>query len=428
MLIYENILLALAGLRANKLRSFLTMLGIVIGIASVIAIMTVGDATSKSVMSSMSDMGANNINVYLMAKGTDADGTMSDGSNTRAVKSKDYFTESMFDDLGAAFPQEIEGVSLSKNIGEAKAEEKTNYANVNVSGVNELNLKGRNLKLLAGRLLAPEDYAGVRKVALVSDKFVNNMFHGDAASAVGSPMEIKKGNKYYSYTIVGVYEYVASSEQFAGGSMGAEKDLRTDCYIPLETVLTQEKQEMRFDNFEVVAKTGADPAGIADSIANYLNERYYKDNDTYEAFAYSMKAMLGELEGMLNTQKLAFAAIGAISLLVGGIGVMNIMIVSITERTREIGTRKALGATNGSIRLQFIMEAIVICLIGGIIGVVLGLILGLFASKMMNYPGTPSVSGIIFCVLFSIAFGVFFGYYPANKAAKLNPIEALRYE
>ena len=117
-----------------------------------------------------------------------------------------------------------------------------------------------------------------------------------------------------------------------------------------------------------------------------------------------------------------------ISLLVGGIGVMNIMLVSITERTREIGTRKALGATNGSIRLQFIMESVVICLLGGAIGIILGLTLGSIATKMLGYAAKASVASIVFSVVFSIFIGVFFGYYPANKAAKLNPIEALRYE
>lgn len=117
-----------------------------------------------------------------------------------------------------------------------------------------------------------------------------------------------------------------------------------------------------------------------------------------------------------------------ISLLVGGIGVMNIMLVSITERTREIGTRKALGATNGSIRLQFIMESVVICLLGGAMGIILGLTLGSVATKMLGYAAKASVASIVFSVVFSIFIGVFFGYYPANKAAKLNPIEALRYE
>lgn len=131
---------------------------------------------------------------------------------------------------------------------------------------------------------------------------------------------------------------------------------------------------------------------------------------------------------MLDTISIAISIIAGISLLVGGIGVMNIMLVSITERTREIGTRKALGATNGSIRLQFIMESIVICLLGGFIGIILGLVLGAIVVEVMGYAASPSVGGIIFAVSFSIFIGVFFGYYPANKAAKLNPIDALRYE
>ena len=141
-----------------------------------------------------------------------------------------------------------------------------------------------------------------------------------------------------------------------------------------------------------------------------------------------MGSVLESMTEMLSTISIAISIIAGISLLVGGIGVMNIMLVSITERTREIGTRKALGATNASIRLQFITESVVICLVGGFIGIVLGIILGPAAVTILGYDASASVQSIIFSVVFSMLIGVTFGYYPANKAAKMNPIEALRYE
>ena len=141
-----------------------------------------------------------------------------------------------------------------------------------------------------------------------------------------------------------------------------------------------------------------------------------------------MKQEAEALQKLLNSVKLAFLAVGAISLLVGGIGVMNIMTVSITERTREIGTRKALGAENRQIMMQFITEAIILCTIGGIIGIILGLGLGVGASALLKFPPTVSVPSIIGSFAFSMVVGLFFGYYPAKKAAKMNPIDALRYE
>jgi len=141
-----------------------------------------------------------------------------------------------------------------------------------------------------------------------------------------------------------------------------------------------------------------------------------------------MESIVSTMMDMLSTITIAISVIAGIALLVGGIGVMNIMLVSITERTREIGTRKALGATNGSIRLQFIVEAVIICMIGGILGIILGVILGNVAAALLGYPATASAGSILASLTFSMTIGVFFGYYPANKAAKMNPIEALRYE
>ena len=159
-----------------------------------------------------------------------------------------------------------------------------------------------------------------------------------------------------------------------------------------------------------------------------MNRRFYRNNDSYEISCSSMSSFMSEMTESMSTMSMAISFIAGISLLVGGIGVMNIMLVSIQERTKEIGTRKALGATNSSIRIQFIVEAMVLCFVGGVIGIVLGMVVGSILSKQMGYDATAPISAIIFAVGFSMVIGVFFGYYPANKAAKMNPVDALRYE
>jgi putative ABC transport system permease protein len=155
---------------------------------------------------------------------------------------------------------------------------------------------------------------------------------------------------------------------------------------------------------------------------------YYSRNQTYEISAFSMESMVEQMASMLDMLKLAISAIAAIALLVGGIGVMNIMLVSVTERTREIGTRKALGARNSQIRMQFMVEAIILCLIGGVIGIALGLAMGSLGASLLGFPMYIAPGIILLCVMFSMMVGIFFGSYPASKASKMDPIEALRYE
>ena len=421
MLIMENIGLAILGLKANKTRSCLTMLGIIIGIAAVIAILTVGDGINNSVMESMSDVGLNKISVSVQMK----DYSDYDYYSSNSMKASDYVTEEMLSEFLTTMQNKVEAVCLSKSVGDAKAEDTGIYAKVSINGVNSGYLNDKKLTLLAGSLITKEEQESGNKVALVSDKFVNNMFGGDLNKACGQSINVVKDNKYYAYTIVGVYKY---EESIYGFSSGPEKDISTDCYIPLKVALKQTRCEAMFTDFDVLARTGVDTNALAGEITSYFNERYYADNEKYEIGTFSMESMVKETSSMINMIRMALVLIAGISLLVGGIGVMNIMIVSVTERTREIGTRKALGATNGSIRLQFLTEAIVICFIGGAIGVIFGIGLGQVAIKAMGNTGHASVFSIIVCLIFSIGFGVFFGYYPANKAAKLNPIEALRYE
>ena len=159
-----------------------------------------------------------------------------------------------------------------------------------------------------------------------------------------------------------------------------------------------------------------------------MNNKFYANNEDYQISTTTMSSLTESMSETIDTVAIAIAFIAGISLLVGGIGVMNIMLVSITERTREIGTRKALGAKNSSIRLQFIIEAMLLCLIGGLLGILLGFGLGAVAASVMGYSATAPVVAIIGSVAFSMVIGVFFGFYPANKAARMDPIEALRYE
>ena len=420
----ENIRLALSALKANKLRTFLTMLGIIIGLASVVTIMTIGSVMNNKVMDSMSGMGASNISFYITTKPSET-GEEMDYNNIREMKSNDYITKTMMEDVLQKYKGKIKGISLSQEVGSTKVSNGKKYANVKVMGVNQLAYENDNVKLLSGNVFSKNDYESGMKVCLVSDKYVNNMYGGDTAKALGQTVEVAINNKYYSYTIVGVYEYVKSA---MSGNV-SDKNLTTNVYVPLKTSVAQNPTwANEIADMTVVVSDSADPVALGSKIAKYLNDRYYKNNDTYHLEQYSMKQAVESMQSMVSAVKYAFMAVGAISLLVGGIGVMNIMVVSIVERTREIGTRKALGATNGYIRLQFITESIVVCLMGGIIGIVLGIAFGQIAATLLGAKGMPSVLGIIGCLLFSVGFGVFFGYYPANRAAKLNPIEALRYE
>lgn len=420
---WENVELAFTGLILNKMRSFLTMLGIIIGIGSVIAIYTIGDSFTNYLGETMQTMGANNITVYVHEKDSEVSGRkIFFGNQEQQTIDKENMIKSfMVNDLRKEYSKEIAYISLSNPVGSGKTTIKQSYANLNLIGVNEGYIRAKNLTLTKGRFFSEEENQSNKKLCVVSDKYLSSL--GIKGNVIGKTVDIKVNHIVRTFTIIGVYQYEQDS---MGASSSSDKDSSTDVYIPI-TVANQMNGNATYKSFTVVTNVGVDSTNFAVSIETFM-KNYYKDNRTYTISAMSMQSLVDTMSSMIDTLKLAIGSIAAIALLVGGIGVMNIMLVSITERTREIGTRKALGANNTNIRIQFITESALICLIGGIIGVIFGTGLGMIVSSVMGYPGSASILNILVAVGFSLAIGVFFGYYPANKAAKLDPIEALRYE
>ena len=423
MSLAENLRLALEGLRANKMRAVLTMLGIIIGIAAVIGILTVGDGLSGSITGTMSSFGASTVSVSLQAKESNFD-DMYAMMGLLTPDEDDLITEEMVDKLRERLGAEIEYVSLTESVGSGQVKDGRLYANVSVTGVNEEYFDANEVDLLAGRFLRQKDVDGERSTCVVSDKLVNNMFGGDAETALGSEISVDQGGERLRFRIVGVYEYEANIMNI---SMAAEEDISTALYIPVTTAKHISGAADGYASITVIAADDADSAVVAAEVESFLS-RYYRTNEDYTIFAMSMDSVIESVNVVMDRLSIAISVIAAISLLVGGIGVMNIMLVSVTERTREIGTRKALGATNGNIRIQFVVESMIICLVGGIIGIILGAILGYVGSSLLDAPAFPSLGSIVLAVGFSLTVGVFFGYYPANKAACMDPIEALRYE
>lgn len=428
MLLIENVRLALFSLKANKMRALLTMLGIIIGIAAVIAIMTVGNSVTIYITDTMSSMGAANITVGLQQRTQEEERTLEGlafgmSSQTVSLREEDFFTKQMLENYCNVYQDSIAAVSAQQQVGSGQIREEKRYANINVSGVSLGFFLANEMTLLGGRYFNETETEEARQVAIISDKAVNNMFDGDIEKALGSMIQVSIGDKFYTFTVIGVYEYENTAFAFSSTS---EKDRTTNFYIPLRT--GQElARSSGYSQFTVVTRPEVDPDRFAAQTESFFGT-YYRNNRNFEPMAFSLSSMVDALSEMLSTLTTAISVIAGIALLVGGIGVMNIMLVSITERTREIGTRKALGAPNSSIRMQFIIEAIVICTIGGMIGITLGIIAGIAAANYMGTPANPSLGSVILSLSFSMVIGIFFGYHPANKAAKMDPIEALRYE
>ena len=496
MFIKENIMLAIAGLRANKMRALLTMLGIIIGIASVIGVVSVGNAMTSSLTSSMASMGATNITVNVQersststsnsnsksstnsssqknnsgsqsknsqsnngqanggaqqggnasqaggappAGGAPAGGGVPAGGAIRAasgggmpggfgrqgkssssIKDTDLMTMQQINELEENFSDKISALSVSENGDSGKVKNSTTYANISTVGTNIGYKEVKNLEISDGRYLLQNDIDGAKDVAVVSDKLASRIFGNE--DPLNQQIKVYTSSAIHTYTVIGIYKYKASG----GNRTTSDENLTTDIYVPV-TVVKKTATNKNYQTFTIKSKDGVDVQSFTTELSSYLSTLYEK-NTKFEAQASNMESMLESMTTMMTTVAAAISAIAGISLVVGGIGVMNIMLVSVTERTREIGTRKALGAKSSHIKMQFIVESIIICSIGGLMGIGLGLGLGAIGAKVMGYATAVSPLVIIISFSFSMFIGVFFGYYPAKKAADLDPIEALRYE
>ena len=377
---------------------------------------------------SFQEMGANNITVGLKERSEDSTTTRSglnfgSSNKTATMEEEDLITDDMINTLKSQMKNQVDAVAISESLGSGTIKDGSDYANITVEGINADYFAANNIKLLAGRHIKTADLSGSKNVIMVSDKVVENMFDGDMEKALGEKINTNINDVYYSYYIVGIYEY-----EETGFSSSTDEDVTTSAYIPLTTAKNQARSDEGYSQFTVVTSTDvSDVSAFADQIETFFYP-YYMGNEDYQITTTTMESMTESMNDMIQTVSIAIAFIAGISLLVGGIGVMNIMLVSITERTREIGTRKALGAKNSSIKLQFITESVILCLVGGIFGIILGFTLGAAAAILLGYAAAVPVTAILVAVGFSMIIGIFFGYYPANKAATLNPIDALRYE
>lgn len=409
----ENISLALAGLRANKMRALLTMLGIIIGISAVITITTLGNALQGTVTSTFESLGANSVILNVSYR--------KDVSNVGLYDS-DLISNDMLDAYRERFGDRISYISITDTAGKGTSKRGFQDVKLNLMGVTPGTDKANAMKMVTGRFITDKDVDGAKPVVVISDTVAEKLFRNE--NAVGKQISVSTNYGPIRLTVVGVYKFEMNSMMLSMVS----QDIVTYAMIPVSYCRQLSGNSEYNYQVQVGASAGQDYNEFASDSEDFFNRSFYSNNPNFEIDALAMQSAMDQMTAIMGTVSLVVSIIAAISLLVGGIGVMNIMLVSVTERTREIGVRKALGAPNSAIRIQFIVESMIICLIGGIIGIIMGLLTGNAGAIIIGSPASASPSAIVIAVTFSLFIGVFFGYYPANKAAKLDPIEALRYE
>ena len=400
----ESFLMAWASLVANKMRSILTMLGIIIGVAAVIALVSIGNGVKQDIQNSISSLGSNLLMVMPGAPRTP--GVRPTAGSMKSLKVADYEAIAKLDGVKAVSPM--------TNGAYVVIYQNKNWT-TSVSGVNANYLDVNNWTMKSGRFLSNKNIQNRERVVVVGKTVAKNLF-GDE-DPVGAEIRVKN----IPFRVIGVLNSKGS------GAMGNDQDDMV--IIPYTTAMERVDGIDYLRMLYVVAKDENGIDRLQSDIENLLRVRHgIKDTNLDDFNIQNMNSIMETMEETTGTLTLFLGAVAAISLVVGGIGIMNIMLVSVTERTREIGIRKALGATYFVIVTQFLIEAVVISLMGGLIGIALGIGASKLISLASGMSTVISVPTIVLSFAFSMAIGLVFGIYPARKAAKLNPIDALHYE
>ena len=396
--------MAWASLVANKLRSLLTMLGIIIGVAAVIALVSIGNGVKQDIENSISSLGSNLLVVLPGAPRTP--GARPSQGSMKSLKISDYEAIAKLEGVKAASPMTNGSyvvIYQNKNWTTSVAGVNSNFQDVN------------NWTMTSGRFFSDKNVQNRERVAVVGETVVKNLFADE--DPVGKEIRVKN----IPFRVIGVLKSKGN------GTMGNDQD--DTVLIPYTTSMERVEGIDYLRMVYVVAKDDEGIDRLQADIENLLRVRHnIKDTNLDDFNIQNMKSIMETVAQTTGTFTLFLGAVAAISLVVGGIGIMNIMLVSVTERTLEIGVRKALGATYSVIVTQFLIEAVVISLMGGFIGIAFGIGASKVIGMVSGMSTVVSVPTIIMSFAFSMAIGLIFGIYPARKAAKLNPIDALHYE
>ena len=392
--IRQSIKMALQNIKANKMRSFLTMLGIVIGVAAVIALMTIVQMVSENVMGQMSGLGAGTLTIAT------APSPMKEGLSEKDIK--------ILDEIDG-----VDGISPTLSFTSTSVYDGEVYDKTDIQGKTDLYFKHNADIMGGGRSLNAMDMSGEVYVCIVDPQYVKKVLLGK--KVIGNKILIGGSE----YTIVGVRKIDESISSYMSDTSAHDGTV----IIPYKNAQSMSGKGF-VDSAEVYIEEGHNAADVEKALRQGLKNIYNGNEDFFYIINMeSLMVMMESVQGMMGT---LLGGIASISLVVGGIGIMNMMLTTVTERTKEIGLRKALGAEPYRIQAQFLIESVVLSVCGGIIGIILGLLIALVAAKLLKTDFSLSMTAILLGFGFSGGVGIIFGWMPAKRASELNPIDALR--